>query len=72
MRAHTVTLVDTTAWLFGGCDDKECSKDIFCFDTGTFFIPPWYSPKQMVLLPATNRKGVERTFALEQGISNLE
>ncbi|KAJ7789566.1 galactose oxidase [Mycena olivaceomarginata] len=32
MRAHTVTLVDTTAWLFGGCDDKECSRDIFCFD----------------------------------------
>jgi hypothetical protein len=37
MRAHTVTLVDTTAWLFGGCDDKECSRDIFCFDTGTLF-----------------------------------
>jgi hypothetical protein len=35
MRAHTVTIVDTTAWLFGGCDDKECSRDIFCFDTGT-------------------------------------
>ncbi|KAJ7737879.1 galactose oxidase [Mycena maculata] len=34
MRAHTVTIVDTTAWLFGGCDDKECSRDIFCFDTG--------------------------------------
>lgn len=38
MRAHTVTLVDTTAWLFGGCDDKECSRDIFCFDTGTLAI----------------------------------
>ena len=34
MRAHTVTLVDTTAWLFGGCDDKDGSKDIYCFDTG--------------------------------------
>lgn len=34
MRAHSVTLVDTTAWLFGGCDDKDCSKDIYCFDTG--------------------------------------
>ena len=34
MRAHTVTLVDTTAWLFGGCDDKDSSKDIYCFDTG--------------------------------------
>ncbi|KAF9480612.1 galactose oxidase [Pholiota conissans] len=35
MRAHTVTLVDTTAWLFGGCDDKDSSKDIYCFDTET-------------------------------------
>ena len=34
MRAHTVTLVDTTAWLIGGCDDKESSKDIYCFNTG--------------------------------------
>ena len=35
MRAHTVTLVDNVAWLFGGCDDKGCWKDIYCFDTGT-------------------------------------
>jgi Rab9 effector protein with kelch motifs len=34
MRAHSVTLVDTTAWIFGGCDDKDGSKDIYCFDTG--------------------------------------
>lgn len=46
MRAHTVTLVDTTAWLFGGCDDKDSSKDIYCFDTGerrsqSFSIPTY-------------------------------
>ncbi|CAK5270956.1 unnamed protein product [Mycena citricolor] len=36
MRAHTVTLVETTqAWLFGGCDDKECSTDVFLFDVDT-------------------------------------
>lgn len=34
MRAHTVTLVDTTIWLFGGCDDKENARDIYCFDIG--------------------------------------
>ena len=34
MRAHSVTLVDNVAWLFGGCDDKGCWKDIYCFDTG--------------------------------------
>ena len=38
MRAHTVTLVDTTAWIFGGCDDKDSSKDIYCFDTGMSFV----------------------------------
>ena len=34
MRAHTVTLIDSVAWLFGGCDDKESAKDIYLFDTG--------------------------------------
>lgn len=34
MRAHTVTLVDNVAWLFGGCDDKACWKDVYLFDTG--------------------------------------
>ena len=34
MRAHTVTLVDNTIWLFGGCDDKENARDIYCFDIG--------------------------------------
>ncbi|KAF7304735.1 hypothetical protein MKEN_01187600 [Mycena kentingensis (nom. inval.)] len=35
MRSHTVTLIDSTAWLFGGCDDKDCGRDVFCFDTET-------------------------------------
>lgn len=34
MRAHTVTLVDNVAWVFGGCDDKGCWRDIYCLDTG--------------------------------------
>lgn len=34
MRAHTVTLVENTAWLFGGCDDKGCAKDVWTFDVG--------------------------------------
>lgn len=35
MRAHSVTLVDNIAWVFGGCDEKGCYRDIYCFDTGT-------------------------------------
>ena len=34
MRAHTVTLVDNVAWLFGGCYGKDYWKDTYCFDTG--------------------------------------
>lgn len=48
MRAHTVTLVDTTAWLFGGCDDKDSSKDIYCFDTETM---QWTHPDTVGDLP---------------------
>ncbi|KAG5651412.1 hypothetical protein H0H81_008746 [Sphagnurus paluster] len=38
MRAHTMTLVENTAWLFGGNDDKEVNKDMrdmYCFDIET-------------------------------------
>jgi hypothetical protein len=34
MRAHTGTLVDNVAWLFGGCYRKGYRKDAYCFDTG--------------------------------------
>ncbi|KAF8438545.1 hypothetical protein L210DRAFT_3404108 [Boletus edulis BED1] len=42
LRAHTVTLVDNVAWVFGGCDDKGCGKDIYCFDTDTM---QWSHPE---------------------------
>lgn len=35
VRSHSVTLVDTTAWLFGGCDDHDSARDIYCFDIET-------------------------------------
>jgi hypothetical protein len=34
MRAHSVTLVDNTAWLFGGCDERGCARDVWCCDVG--------------------------------------
>jgi hypothetical protein len=34
MRGHTVTLVDSMAWLIGGCDAEDSSKDLYCFNTG--------------------------------------
>lgn len=33
-RAHTVTLADNVAWIFGGCDEKGCFKDMWCFNIG--------------------------------------
>lgn len=36
MRAHTVTLVDNIAWLFGGCDEKGCARDVWCCDVGEY------------------------------------
>ncbi|KAF9463377.1 hypothetical protein BDZ94DRAFT_1218326 [Collybia nuda] len=38
MRAHSVNLIDTTAWVFGGCEDNyspKDMKDIYCFDIET-------------------------------------
>lgn len=37
-RAHTVTLVDNVAWLFGGCDEKGCWQDVYTFDTGEWLV----------------------------------
>ncbi|KAF9234591.1 hypothetical protein BU15DRAFT_52453, partial [Melanogaster broomeanus] len=48
MRAHTVTLVDPVAWLFGGCDDKGCWKDVYCFDTETMH---WSHPEMLGDIP---------------------
>lgn len=33
-RAHSVTLIDSIAWMFGGCDERGCWRDVFCFNTG--------------------------------------
>ncbi|KIK09996.1 hypothetical protein K443DRAFT_80945 [Laccaria amethystina LaAM-08-1] len=48
MRAHSVTLVDATAWLYGGCDDKDSSKDVYCFDTETM---QWTHPDTVGDIP---------------------
>ncbi|KAF5329556.1 hypothetical protein D9619_009026 [Psilocybe cf. subviscida] len=42
MRAHTVNIVDTTAWVIGGVDDGETSRDVFCLDTETM---QWTRPE---------------------------
>ncbi|KAI0258345.1 hypothetical protein BC834DRAFT_926538 [Gloeopeniophorella convolvens] len=47
-RAHSVTLVDNVAWIFGGCDDRECFKDIWCFNIETM---RWSHPEMLGGLP---------------------
>ncbi|KAG8993870.1 hypothetical protein FRB94_010319 [Tulasnella sp. JGI-2019a] len=48
MRAHTVTVVDHVAWVFGGCDEKGCWRDVWCFDIETF---QWTHPDMLGDLP---------------------
>lgn len=38
MRAHSVTLVGNVMWLFGGCDEHESWRDIYCLDVGVFIV----------------------------------
>lgn len=35
LRSLTATLVDSVVWIIGGNEDKDRSRDIYCFDTGT-------------------------------------
>jgi hypothetical protein len=37
-RAHTVTLVEQTAWIFGGQDETKCWDDVWCLDLGGSFL----------------------------------
>ncbi|CCM00976.1 uncharacterized protein FIBRA_03024 [Fibroporia radiculosa] len=48
LRAHSVTMVDTTAWMFGGCDDKGCWRDIYHFNTETM---QWAHPEVLGEIP---------------------
>ena len=34
LRAHSVTLVDNVAWIFGGCDERGCWADSWTFHVG--------------------------------------
>ncbi len=35
-RASTVTVIDCTAWVFGGMDESGVWNDIYCFDLGSW------------------------------------
>ncbi|KAL0574766.1 hypothetical protein V5O48_007193 [Marasmius crinis-equi] len=52
MRGHTVTLVGDIAWVFGGCDDKDTAKDLYCFDVET---NQWSYPETLGELPPPSR-----------------
>ncbi|CDO70419.1 hypothetical protein BN946_scf184999.g60 [Trametes cinnabarina] len=51
LRAHTVTLVDNVAWLFGGCDERTCWRDLFCFNTGRSETMQWTHPQVRGKIP---------------------
>ncbi|ESK96735.1 conjugation with cellular fusion-related protein [Moniliophthora roreri MCA 2997] len=52
MRGHTVTLVGDTAWVFGGCDDRDTAKDLYCFDVE---INQWSYPQTIGEQPPPSR-----------------
>ncbi|GJF00379.1 hypothetical protein PsYK624_166660 [Phanerochaete sordida] len=48
LRAHTATLLDSVAWIWGGCDEKGCWKDLWCFHTETM---QWTYPSTLGDVP---------------------
>ncbi|CAE6499586.1 unnamed protein product [Rhizoctonia solani] len=42
LRAHSMTLVDSTIWIFGGSDESDSRDDVYTLDTETFV---WGKPK---------------------------
>ncbi|KXN82385.1 Host cell factor 2 [Leucoagaricus sp. SymC.cos] len=52
MRAHSVTVVDNVLWLFGGCDERESWRDIYCLDVETM---QWTHPECQGDIPPPSR-----------------
>ncbi|KAJ3569502.1 hypothetical protein NP233_g5004 [Leucocoprinus birnbaumii] len=52
MRAHSVTLVDNVVWLFGGCDERESWRDVYCLDIETM---QWSHPDCVGDIPPPSR-----------------
>lgn len=52
LRAHSMTLVDSTIWIFGGTDDSDSRDDVYTLDTETFV---WGKPKASGDLPPPSR-----------------
>ncbi|KAF8671636.1 Galactose oxidase [Rhizoctonia solani] len=42
LRAHSMTLVDSTIWIFGGSDETDSREDVYTLDTETLV---WGKPK---------------------------
>ena len=42
LRAHTVTLIGSNVYIFGGCDAKACFNDMYVFDADCLF---WSTPE---------------------------
>lgn len=58
-RAHTTSLSDEVLWLFGGCDNKGCFRDLWCFDTETMC---WSKPKVTGDIPPARRAHTATMF----------
>lgn len=52
LRSHTATLVDTVVWIIGGNEDRDRSRDIYCFDTETM---QWSHPDTVGEAPPAYR-----------------
>ncbi|KAG8744929.1 hypothetical protein FRC10_009164 [Ceratobasidium sp. 414] len=52
LRAHSMTLVDSVIWIFGGTDESDSRDDIYTLDTETFV---WGKPKPQGDLPPPSR-----------------
>jgi hypothetical protein len=49
LRSLSATLVDTVVWIIGGNEDKDRSRDIYCFDTGAPQVAASLSSKLMLV-----------------------
>ncbi|XP_006462273.1 hypothetical protein AGABI2DRAFT_186268 [Agaricus bisporus var. bisporus H97] len=52
MRAHSITVIDNVVWLFGGCDDRESWKDIYCLNVESM---QWTHPECLGDTPPPSR-----------------
>ncbi|EJD38298.1 hypothetical protein AURDEDRAFT_172681 [Auricularia subglabra TFB-10046 SS5] len=72
-RAHTLTLFDSVAWVFSGCDEHGCSRDVYCLNIEIFQVhtATLVDSKRMLVNLRRGVRNAQQIFHIDAASANL-